>query len=200
VLGEVPRRACLPCASPAPWRRYLGFVSSETLSANTIREALRALAEELESKGERGELLLVGGAALALLYDARETTKDVDAYIARPERAATLREAAARVATRLGLPANWLNDGAKGYLHGFAPGAVVFDHPSLTVRAAAPEQLLAMKLCAWRDEVDFADARLLLTKLAGTQDEVWAKVEPYVVPGRETKAWYAFLDLWENRS
>ena len=38
---------------------------------------------------------------------------------------------------------------------------------------------------------------LLLSKLSGTRDQVWSLVEPYLVPGRELKARYAFEDLWE---
>lgn len=60
-----------------------------------------------------------------------------------------------------------------------------------------PPQLLAMKLSAWRDDVDIADAALLLSKMMGTRDEVWSEVTRYVVPGRELKARYAFEDLWE---
>jgi hypothetical protein len=47
-----------------------------------------------------------------------------------------------------------------------------FESDSLTVRALAPEHLLAMKLCAWRDSVDFDDARLLLSKLTGNRTAV----------------------------
>jgi hypothetical protein len=68
---------------------------------------------------------------------------------------------------------------------------------SLVVRSAAPQQLLAMKLSAWRDDVDIADARLLLSKLEGSRDGVWSWIEPFLVPGRELKARYAFEDLWE---
>jgi hypothetical protein len=42
------------------------------------------------------------------------------------------------------LPEDWLNEGAKGYLHGLEPGAILFEAPSLTVRAVASQQLLAM--------------------------------------------------------
>lgn len=70
--------------------------------------------------------------------------------------------------------------------------------PSLKVRALAPHQLLAMKLCAWRDDVDIADARLLLTKLPSAKDEAWQLVEPHLQRGRELKARYAFDDLWEE--
>jgi hypothetical protein len=97
----------------------------------------------------------------------------------------------------LELPDDWLNDAAKGFVHGISLGAVLVDHPGLKVSSLAPQQLLAMKLSAWRDDVDIEDARLLLSKLAGSQDEIWHLVEPHLVPGRETKAHYAFCDLWE---
>jgi hypothetical protein len=74
---------------------------------------------------------------------------------------------------------------------------VLFESPSLIVRAPAPEQLLAMKLSAWRDDVDIADARLLLGKLPGDAPAVWKRVEPFLVQGRELKARYAFEDSWE---
>lgn len=57
---------------------------------------------------------------------------------------------------------------------------------------------LAMKLSAWRDDVDIEDARRLLQELAGTQDEIWQAVEPFLIPGQQLKAQYAFLDLWET--
>lgn len=57
----------------------------------------------------------------------------------------------------------------------------------------------AMKLCAWRDDVDVDDARLLLSKLAGDREAVWVMVEPHLVPGRELKSRYAFDDVWEER-
>ena len=53
-----------------------------------------------------------------------------------------------------------------------------------------------MKLSAWRDDVDIEDARRLLQALQGDQEQIWAAVEPYLFPGTELKAKYAFLDLW----
>ena len=58
------------------------------------------------------------------------------------------------------------------------------DTPTLRVRTLSVTQLLAMKLSAWRDDLDVEDARRL--------------VEPHLVPGREMKAQYAFDDLWES--
>jgi hypothetical protein len=84
-------------------------------------------------------------------------------------------------------------------VHGIALGDLILDEPSLLVRALAPQQLLAMKLSAWRDDVDIEDARLLLTKLSSDRDAVWQQVEPHLVPGRELKASLAFSDLWESQ-
>jgi hypothetical protein len=169
----------------------------ERLTNAGIRRALEALATALPITTAPRELWIVGGAALVLLYEARDTTKDVDAFALDPTSSAELRAAAVAVASQLGLPEDWLNDGAKGYLHGLAPGEVLLEARGLLVRSVAPHQLLAMKLCAWRDDLDVSDARLLLSKLSGDRDYVWRQVEPYLVPGRQLKAQYAFEDLWE---
>jgi hypothetical protein len=169
------------------------------LSRSDILRAFEVLARELDRAGatSRDEILVAGGAAVVVLYGTREATKDVDAFAAGSTDPSALRLAATRVASVLDLPENWLNDGAKGYLHGVLPGKVLLDHPSLLVRALAPQQLLAMKLSAWRDDVDIADAQVLLREFSGKRAEVWSLVEPYLVPGRELKAKYAFDDLWE---
>jgi hypothetical protein len=170
------------------------------LSQTMIREALEALARELEAMGtaRQEEIVLAGGAALVLMYNARESTRDVDFCALGTAGSAALRDAARRVAASLELPEDWLNDGAKGYLKGVLPGKVLLDRPALLVRALGPQQLLAMKLSAWRDDVDISDARLLLPEVPGTREEVWRAVEPFLVPGRELKARFAFEDLWES--
>lgn len=172
-------------------------MSVERLNRETILHALEELGRRLPS-GRAHSLVLVGGAALVLLYAARESTKDVDAFLlgAEPE---DLRRAAADVAASVGLPVDWLNDGAKGYVHGLTLGERLLVAGNLSVHALAPEQLLAMKLSAWRDDVDISDARLLLSKLQGDRDAVWRRLEPHLVPGRELKAQYAFADLWETK-
>jgi hypothetical protein len=68
----------------------------------------------------------------------------------------------------------------------------------LIARRPSFEQLLAMKLCAWRDDIDIADARRLLGAVNGSRDDIWHRVEAFLQPGRELKARYAFDDLWEE--
>jgi len=65
------------------------------------------------------------------------------------------------------------------------------------VRAASTHQLLAMKLAAWRDAIDRADATLLLSELQGSRESIWEAIKPYLAPTEIDKAAYAFEDLWE---
>jgi hypothetical protein len=151
------------------------------LSAKDIRTAFDALSSELAKTQEQAEFVVVGGAALVLLFGARQTTKDVEAYFVKPE-AALVRNAASRVAGSLDLPDDWLNDGAKAYIVQITAGPILYESESLLVRAPSTAQLLAMKLAAWRDEIDRDDARLLLSKVPGTFDEVRELIEPLVLP------------------
>lgn len=167
------------------------------LSAGEIRTAFDALSKELESATEQAELLVVGGAALVLLFGARQATKDVDAFFLKPS-AAVVRNAAARVAGSLDLPEDWLNDGAKAYIVKVTEGPILYESGSLLVRAPSIAQLLAMKLAAWRDEIDRSDARLLLSNVEGSLEDVRALVEPLILPHQRDKAAYALDDLWES--
>ena len=129
------------------------------LDRNGLLEALKALDHELAAVGVRGEVFVVGGAAMALAYDARRATVDVDAIFVP---ANEVREAAARVAERLELEADWLNDGAKAFMPGSDPERIgVFEGDHLSVAAASPRYLLAMKLLASRVERDQDDIRFL---------------------------------------
>ncbi len=167
------------------------------LSADDIQHAFAALSDELDRRGKLAEIVVVGGAAQVLLFRARESTKDVDAYFLTPE-ASIIREAAEVVANRLDLPSDWLNDGAKGYLVGVTTGDMLYQSRSLTVRSASIAQLLAMKLAAWRDVIDRDDAKLLLSRMEGSADDVWRTIKTFVPIHQLDKASYAFEDLWET--
>ena len=109
-----------------------------------------------------------------------------------------MRELARLVARERAWPDNWLNDAVKGYLSELSDGPTVFAAHGIEVRRPSFEQLLAMKLCAWRDDVDIADARRLLQELSGGYNDVWQRVERFLQRGQELKARYAFDDLWSD--
>ncbi len=171
-----------------------------TFSREEIETGLKRLGELAQAKGLHVQLTLVGGAVMVLRFDARSSTRDVDAVILLPREARLVRELAKQVAEEQDWAEDWLNDGAKGYLVGISEGPLLFQAPGIEARAPAMEQLLAMKLSAWRDDVDIADARRLLQEVGRgrNQDEVWQSLEPFLVRGDELTAQYAFWDLWES--
>jgi hypothetical protein len=128
-----------------------------------IIETLTALAGELERRGVSAEMYVVGGAAIALAFDERRATRDIDAVF---EPKAIVYEAAATVAEQRDLPAGWLNDAVKGFLAGSDPAAApILDLPGLRCLTASPETLLALKVLAHRVGEDEADLRLLAAEL-----------------------------------
>ena len=171
-----------------------------TFSREEIQGGLKRLGELAQAQGLHDQLTLVGGAVMVLGYQARQSTRDVDAVILSPPEARLVRKLAKRVAEERDWPEDWLNDGAKGYLVGISDGPVLFSAPGIEARAPSLAQLLAMKLCAWRDDLDISDSRRLLQEIASgnNRDEIWKSIEPFLVPGDELTAQYAFLDLWES--
>ena len=168
------------------------------LSRDEIIGALQKLGVLAQEHKLSIELWVIGGAAMSLAFNARESTHDVDALIVSPREARKVRELAKQVADEMGFEEDWLNDGAKGYFMGLSQGDVVLQSPGLVVKRPSVEQLLAMKLSAWRDDVDIEDARILLQQLSGERGSVWKSIESFLVRGRELKAQYAFQDLWES--
>ncbi len=128
-----------------------------------ILAALGALAARLHERGIEGELYVVGGAAIAVAFDARRATRDIDAVF---EPKGEIYRAADEVAAEHGLPAGWLNDGVKGFLAGpDADATAVLEVPGLRVLVASPRILLAMKVLAHRLGEDDDDVRLLAGEL-----------------------------------
>lgn len=150
------------------------------LTRSAILDAFSQLSEELGKRGVLGELNIVGGTAMILAFNARNSTKDVDAIF---EPVAEVRKAAAVVAANLALPAEWLNDAAKGFLSPIE----TLDLPNLRIQAPTPEYMLAMKVLAARTGVagDAPDIAFLI-RLLGLSDcgMVMQIVQRYYDPSR----------------
>lgn len=135
-------------------------MSDRQFTRARIIAALEALGEELSSQGIRGQIFIVGGAAMALAYSTRRVTRDIDAVF---EPKTAIYRAAERVAERLELPQDWLNDGVKGFLPSADRDAIPLPEVAgIEVATASPRYLLAMKLLAMRFGEDDDDIQILL--------------------------------------
>ncbi|HEX3988426.1 MAG TPA: hypothetical protein VHZ30_03280 [Verrucomicrobiae bacterium] len=127
---------------------------------------LSLLNDELKAIGVTGEICIVGGAAMILAFGSRESTRDIDALLLSPSQ---IRVAVAKVADEYELPANWLNDGAKGFASDSPIEAKeLLRYSHLRVIAPPAQYILAMKCVAARvglDEHDKEDARFLIQHL-----------------------------------
>jgi hypothetical protein len=131
----------------------------DAFDRDAILDALRLLDAELGRQAVRGEIFVVGGAAMALAYDERRATRDVDAVFAPSHE---VRLAAARVGEQLGFEPDWLNDAVKAFLPGDdLARRTVYDGDNLGVAVASPKFLLAMKLLSSRADRDLDDIRAL---------------------------------------
>jgi len=144
--------------------------AGSTLKREQILAALQALSEGLGKQGVTGEVCLFGGTVMVLAFTARLTTKDVDAVFQPTQ---TIRELARRIATEQHLPADWLNDGVKGFIsarHETTAGNLP-QFPHLRLTMPVPEYLLAMKCMAARiggttdEPSDVADIVFLVRQL-----------------------------------
>jgi hypothetical protein len=154
-----------------------------------IVSALQALGDELTGRGVRGQIFIVGGAAMALAYSTRRVTKDIDAVF---EPKSAIYTAAAKVAEDLGLPEDWLNDAVKGFMPGNDEHPrPVPDIRGVEVTTASPRYLLAMKLMAMRFGEDDEDIEILLQEcdLHSAQEaiDVLKHIYPLQEPSPKTR-------------
>lgn len=138
---------------------------------------LERLNDELKAIHIKGEICLYGGAVMCLVYEARPSTKDVDA-IFRPTQ--EFREAIKRVALAENLRDDWLNDAVKGFVVPH-PQRIWLTFSHLTVYIPEADYLLAMKTLAARvDSTDRKDVEFLIKFLRlKMPNEVFTIVEKY---------------------
>jgi hypothetical protein len=139
-----------------------------------ITELLTELGRRLQANGVEATLYVVGGAAIAIQFDSRRVTKDIDA-IFHPE--TTVRDVAETLAGERGLPRRWLNDSAAAFVPDPSDDvdAIPFEAPGIAVSIASPRHLLAMKMAAFRP-TDRPDLERLFVALDITTPEQAADI------------------------
>lgn len=165
------------------------------LSKGQMIDLLYRINRRLEEKGVQGEILMAGGASLALVYDARDSTKDIDALF---EPADTIRAIAKELAQEEGIAEDWLNDGVKGFIDTRKQSSDIFLQLSnLTVRTIDAEGLLAMKLVSARaNSSDLADSVALMRHLKVSKiDELFAITESRIPANQLTPKANFFIQV-----
>ena len=125
------------------------------LTRRDIIDGLRRLDEIAREHGVMIDIAVYGGAALSLVYDVRQATRDVDAVV--HQHSEFFREASARIAAERDWPEDWLNDGVKGFLSAkeamqSLPGFPGSETAGLRIYTPTPEYLFAMKCLAMRPD------------------------------------------------
>lgn len=129
-------------------------MAGRSLTKARIEQLFCELDAELAAADVKGEVYVVGGAVMCLVYGVREATRDVDALF-KPTK--ILRTAAARVAAANDLPESWLNDAAKGFFSASGSFDAYMQLARLTVFTADAAYLLAMKCLSARIGEEFHD-------------------------------------------
>jgi len=120
------------------------------LTAELVLELMSRLVSALDNRGVDATIYIVGGAAIALDYDSRRLTVDVDAFF---EPRDVVLEESRKLADEFGISDDWLNDKAKmGQVNADDDGVPqVMSSGRVKVTTASPHHLIAMKLAAERD-------------------------------------------------
>lgn len=111
------------------------------------------MGEIIKKDGMAVDIGIFGGSAIALKWEFRNSTRDVDIVISGDH--GYLRGVASTVAKETGLPDDWMNDAVKGFVsdHGEMDGYAEFvnsEHRGLRVFVPTAKYLLAMKCMAMR--------------------------------------------------
>jgi hypothetical protein len=167
------------------------------LNKSTLEKAFNRLNDALAHKNIKGEVCLYGGAVMCLVYDARPSTKDVDA-IFHPTK--ELRDLISQIGREMDLGDQWLNDGVKGFVVDH-PRRVLFEKSHLRLLVPEPDYLLAMKVLAVRvDTSDAEDVRFLIKRLGlTTPAQVFEILEQYYPKNQIRPATQFFVEeLFES--
>lgn len=148
------------------------------LTSKMILNLFHDLNQKLKEQKEQGEIGIVGGTVMCLVYQARASTKDVDAVF---EPSKIIRELAAKVGEENQVDPDWLNDAVKGYLQGNFSKEDVLLLSNLRVWAPEAKYMLAMKCLSARWDTHDRDDVIFLIRFLGIKDKktVFALIEHY---------------------
>lgn len=146
----------------------------------------------LKERDKTGDIVLAGGAVMALVYGARDTTKDIDALF-KPS--LEMRKIISDIALKYNLPEDWLNDGVKGFFTSDMNKMLYKKYDNLTVYTLDAEAMLALKLSSARPESKDQDDSIYLMNVLKIKeiDELYNLVDKYIPNNRKTVGSHFFI-------
>ena len=125
------------------------------LEKTDILRGLRKLDKKAKAAGVVIDLSIYGGAALALAFNIRQATRDVDAVVRGCPK--FLRDVVKTIADEEAWNEDWLNDGVKGFVSSDEKMVIMKDFGAserggLRIHTPSPEYLFAMKCMSMRAE------------------------------------------------
>ena len=159
------------------------------MSALRKEDMLRYLEDvnrHLAAADKHGEIIIAGGAALTLVFNARDSTYDIDAIFEPKE---DMRKIIIDIANANDLDYDWLNDGLKGFLTDKMKFSSYIEYSNLSVSVLDAESLLAMKLVSARPEPsnDMRDSIFLMKALdIENEDQLFGILENLTHQSRHT--------------
>ena len=175
------------------------------LTRADIVSALQEVGHRALQAGVLVDLAVYGGSAIALQWEFRRQTRDIDVII--QSGSVFVRQAAQAIAAERGWPVDWLNDAVKGFASEYGEHQMyeeyLGDAQNVGLRVFVPtaEYLLAMKCMAMRigdqEGHDASDIQYLMADIGvKTVDAVMAIVEKYYPQQRiQPKTYYGIQEI-----
>ncbi len=168
------------------------------LTTKKITALFEELNMSLAKRSEVGEVGIVGGAVMCLVFNARAATRDVDAIF---QPADLIRKLAAQIGEKRNLPLDWLNDAAKGFIQGNFNREDVLNLSNLRVWAPEAKYMLAMKCISARwDTYDRDDVKFLIRHLRLSDSQSVFKIIEHYYPKKQipTKTQFFIDEVFEQ--
>lgn len=168
------------------------------ITKDKLLEIFKEINEELKQNDVSGEICVVGGAAMALAFNARLSTHDVDAIFS-PKMDVQI--SAIDIGKKHGLDVDWLNDAVRVFMPDVTPKSkkIILKLSNLLVWSPDASYLLAMKSISARP-TDIRDIKFLIAKL-GLKDakEVFETIKHYYPKGKiSEKTMNLLLSIFED--
>ncbi|MDR1312854.1 MAG: nucleotidyltransferase [Deltaproteobacteria bacterium] len=133
------------------------------MDKDAILARLKELGRRLANEGIEAEMVIFGGAAMALAYNERRMTRDIDAVY---EPYLDVQILALDMRKGKGFSDDWLNSSGNYLINPDTPTLDFLSLPGLNIKVVTPDFLLATKIRASRKGTeDFNDTKFLIDKL-----------------------------------